>query len=198
MVNSKKHREFDKWHDEDLRANIIEKYGYFHQEQYEFSKRFNIILAQGNYTNAEFASYTELSEASVSNYATGKRIPNTNELERIARKLCVSTDYLLGKTDCIDISAQEINKIIGLSENAMKILAMLNHNIEEIQDLMDPMEVSTVNKNKLDIFSSFIADMPNFSMFLTQIENYVRVKQKINETNNNRRKELLEYDLIRN
>lgn len=198
MVNSKKHREFNYMDDEDLRSNIIEKYGYFHREQYEFSKRLNIIVAEGNYTNAEFATYTNLSEPSVSNYLAGKRIPRINELERIARKLCVSTDYLLGKTDCIDISAQEINKIIGLSENAMKTLAMLNHNIEEIQDLMDPMEVSNVHKSKLNIFSSFIADISNFSMFLTQIENYVRVKQKINQTNNNRRKQLLEYDLIRN
>lgn len=198
MVNSKKHREFNYMDDDDLRANIIKEYGYFHQTQYEFSKRLNIIVAEGNYTNAEFATYTELSEPSVSNYLTGKRIPRLNELERIARKLCVSTDYLLGKTDCLDISAQEINKIIGLSENAMKTLAMLNHNIEEIQDLMDPMEVSNLHKNKLDIFSSFIADMPNFSMFLTQIENYVRIRQKINETNNNEEKEFLEYDLIRN
>lgn len=198
MVNSKKHREFNYMDDDDLKSNIIEQYGYFYQEQYDFSKRLNLILANGNYTNAEFATYTELSEASISNYVTGKRIPRTNELERIARKLCVSTDYLLGKTDCITFSAQEINKIIGLSENAMKILAMLNHNIEEIQDLMDPMEVSNIHKNKLDIFSSFIADMPDFSMFLTQIENYVRVKQKINETSNNRRKQILEYDLIRN
>lgn len=198
MVNSKKHREFNYMDDDDLRSNIIKEYGYLHQTQYEFSKRLNIILAEWNYTNAEFATYTELSEPSISNYVTGKRIPRTNELEKIASKLCVSTDYLLGKTDCITFSAQEINKIIGLSEKAMKILAMLNHDLEEIQDLMDPMEVSTVNKNKLKIFSSFIADMPNFSMFLTQIENYVRVKHKINKTNDNKRKDLLEYDLIRN
>ena len=144
MVNSKKHREFDNWDDDDLRSNIFEKYGYFNQEQYEFSKRLKMIIINGNYKGKEFATY------------------------------------------------------VGLSENAMKTLAMLNHNIEEIQDLMDPMEVSNVHKNKLDIFSSFIADISNFSMFLTQIESYVRTKQKINETNNDKEKEFLEYDLIRN
>lgn len=198
MVNSKKRREFNYMDDEDLRANIIKKYGYLHQGQYEFSRRFNTILVNGNYKNKEFATYAELSESSVSNYAKGYRIPDTNELERIARKVCVTTDYLLGRTDCLTFSAQEINNIIGLSEKAMKNLAMVNHNIEEIQDLMDPMEVSTVNKNKLYIFSSFIANMPDFSTFLTQIENYVWIKQKINETNNAEEKDILEDKVLRN
>lgn len=195
MVNSKKRREFNYMDDDDLKSNIISEYGYFNQTQYDFSKRLNIILVEGNYTNAEFANYVELSEPSISNYVTGKRIPRTNELERMAHKLCVPTDYLLGKTDCITFSAQEINKIIGLSENAMKILAMFNHNIEEIQDLMDPMEVSKVHKNKLDIFSLFIEDFLNFSTFLTQIENYVETKQKINNVSNHKEEnELLNYD----
>ena len=198
MVNSKKHREFDYMQDEDLRQNIIDKFGYFSQEHYNFAKRLNLKLVEANYTNAEFAKITGLSEPTISNYVNGDRIPKTRELLIMANKFGVSSDYLLGNTDCLDISAQEINKIIGLSENAMKILAMLNHNIEEIQDLMDPMEVSKVHKNKLDILSSFIADMPNFSMFLTYIESYVRTKQKINNTKNNEEKELLEYDLIRN
>lgn len=198
MVNSKKHRKFDNWHDEDLRSNIIKKYGYFNQSQYEFSKRLNLKLVEANYNNAEFARITDLSEPTISNYVNGDRIPKTKELQIMANKLGVSTDYLLGNTDCITFSAQEINKIIGLSENAMKILAMLNHNIAEIQDLMDPMEVSTVNKNKLNVFSSLIADWPNFSTLITCLECYVITKQKINETNNNEEKENLEYDLIRN
>lgn len=192
MVNSK-HRKFDKWDDEDLKQKIIDKLGYFSQEHYNFAKRLNLLLVQANYTNAQFASLTGLSEPTISMYVNG-RIPKAKELQIIANKLCVSTDYLLGNTDCITFSAQEINKIIGLSENAMKILAMLYHNKEEIQDLMDPMQVSNVNKNKLDIFSSFIADLPNFSMFLTQIENYVRTKQEINNISNNKEESILNYD----
>lgn len=198
MVNSKKHREFDYIQDEYLQETIIEKYGTLNQSQYNFSKRLNLLLVQANYTNAEFAEITGLSEPTMSNYVNGKRMPRTNELQIMADKLYVSTDYLLGNTDCITFSAQEINKIIGLSENAMKILAMFNHNIEEIQDLMDPMEVSNVNKNKLKIFSSFIADFPNFSNFLTYIESYVRTQQEIRKTNSIEEKELLESRLIRN
>lgn len=193
MVNSKRHRKFDKWNDEDLKATIEEKYGYFNQSQYEFSKRLNLKLVEANYTNIEFAELTEIHPVSISNYATGKRMPNSYELGKMANKLGVSTDYLLGNTNCITFSAQEINKIIGLSENAMKTLAMLYHNKEEIQDLMDPMQVSNIHKNKLDIFSSFIADLPNFSMFLTQIESYVRTKQEINNISNNK-ENILNYD----
>lgn len=198
MVNSRKHRKFDNWHDEDLIKKIIDKHSCFSQEHYNFAKRLNLKLVEANYNNAEFAEITGLSEPTISNYVNGDRIPKTKELQIMANKLGVSTDYLLGNTDCITFSAQEINKIIGLSENAMKILAMLNHNIVEIQDLMDPMEVSTVNKNKLDIFSALIADWPNFSTLITCLEGYVITKQKIKETNNNEEKENLEYDLIRN
>lgn len=193
MVNSKRHRKFDKWNDEDLKTTIEEKYGYFNQSQYEFSKRLNLKLVEANYTNIEFAELTEIHQVSISNYATGKRMPNSYELGKMANKLGVSTDYLLGNTDCITFSAQEINKIIGLSENAMKTFAMLYHNKEEIQDLMDPMQVSNVHKNKLKILSSFIEDLPNFSMFLTQIESYVRTKQEINKISNDK-ENILNYD----
>ncbi len=193
MVNSKRHRKFDKWNDEDLKATIEEKYGYFNQSQYDFSKRLNLKLVEANFTNKEFAKLTDIHDVSISNYTTGKRMPNSYELQKMARTLCVSTDYLLGRTDCITFSAQEINKIIGLSENAMKTLAMLYHNKEEIKDLMDLMQVSNIHKNKLDIFSSFITDLPNFSMFLTQIESYVKTKQEINNINNNK-ENILNYD----
>ena len=49
MVNSKRHRKFDKWNDEDLKATIEEKYGYFNQSQYNFSKRLNLKLVEANY-----------------------------------------------------------------------------------------------------------------------------------------------------
>lgn len=195
-IASEEHRQFDVFDDEALKKKIKEKYGYFNPDQYEFSKRLKMIIIKGNYKQVEFARYVDLSPEAISNYVNGKRIADNEELQKIANKLCVPTDYLLGRTDCITFSAQEINKIIGLSENAMKILAMLNHNVEEIQDLMDPMEVSNVNKNKLETLSSFIADFPNFSNFLTYIESYVRTKQAINKTNNDRKKELLEYDLM--
>lgn len=193
MLDFITNREFDSNKDKALRKNIIEKYGHLDKHQYNFSKRLNLKLVERDLNNNEFAKLTKLTPVTIWNYVNGKRMPRGNELEIMAKMLYVSTDYLLGNTDCITFSAQEINKIIGLSENAMKILAMLNHNVEEIQDLMDPMQVSNIHKNKLDIFSSFIADLPNFSMFLTQIENYVRTKQEINDISNNK-ENILNYD----
>lgn len=192
-IANENYRKFDVFDDDTLKEKIIQEYGYFYQEQYEFSKRLKMIIINGNYTQVEFATYVGIKAPTISNYVNGKRIADNKELQKMARKLCVSTDYLLGRTDCITFSAQEINKIIGLSENAMKILSMLNHNVEEIQDLMDPMEVSKVHKNKLDIFSSFVADLPNFSMFLTLIEGYVRTKQEINNLSNDK-ENILNYD----
>ena len=107
--------------------------------------------------------------------------------------------------DSVNIEGEEpkytendTNKVYNLVGEEIAKLNPEKIRIEEIQDLMDPMEVSNVNKNKLKIFSSFIADFPNFSNFLTYIESYVRTQQEIRKTNSIEEKELLESRLIRN
>lgn len=198
MLEFKMRRKFDEEDDQELRQNIKKKYGFFYQEQYEFSKRLTLRLIDRNLTNKDFAKITGLSEGTLSNYTSGKRMADGFVLQTIATNLNTTPNYLLGLTDCLTFSAEEINKIIGLSENAMKVLWSLNHNEPEVKDLMDPMEISNVYKSQLDIFSLFIEDSSNFTMFLTYLENYVRLKQMINKTNNNKEKEILEYDLLRN
>ena len=206
MLDFKMRRKFDEEDDQVLRQNIERKYGFFSQNQYEFSKRLTLCLIDRNLTNREFAEITGLSEGTISNYTSGKRMAGGFELEVIARKLYTTPNYLLGLTDCLTFSAEEINKIIGLSENAMKVLWSLNHNKPEVKDLMDPMEISNLHKNKLNIFSLFISDQSNFLDFLTYFESYVITKQKINEINNEKEKGLnykqetkdLEDKLLRN
>jgi len=198
MLEFKIRRKFDEEDDQTLRENIKKTYGFFNISQYEFSKRLNLRLIDRNLTNKDFANITGLSEGTLSNYTSGKRMAGGFQLETIATNLNTTPNYLLGLTDCLTFSAEEINKIIGLSENAMKVLWSLNHNEPEVKDLMDPMEISNVYKSQLDIFSLFIEDSSNFTMFLTYLENYVRLKQMINKTNNNKEKEILEYDLLRN
>lgn len=206
MLDFKMRRKFDEEDDQNLKKNIKEKYGFFSQNQYEFSKRLILCLIDRNLTNREFAEITGLSEGTISNYTSGKRMAGGFELEVIARKLYTTPNYLLGLTDCLTFSAEEINKIIGLSENAMKVLWSLNHNEPEVKDLMDPMEISNLHKNKLNIFSLFISDQSNFLDFLTYFESYVITKQKINEINNKKEKGLnykqetkyLEDKLLRN
>lgn len=198
MLEFKMRRKFDEEDDQELRQNIKKKYGFFYQEQYEFSKRLTLRLIDRNLTNKDFAKITGLSEGTLSNYTSGKRMADGFVLQTIATNLNTTPNYLLGLTDCLTFSAEEINKIIGLSENAMKVLWSLNHNEPEVKDLMDPMEISNVYKSQLDIFSLFIEDSSNFTMFLTYLENYINTKQKINNSSNNKEKENLNYYLLRN
>lgn len=195
-----KERKFNETHNKKLKEKIIKKYGYLDQEQYAFSKRLNQKLANLNYTNKKLAEDSNISPSSISNYASGLRIPERYELEKIANALNTSSNYLLGLTDCTDRSTEELERLLGLSENAMKSLAMLNSNIEEIGDLMDSRNPSPVHRNKLKFFSDFISDFKNFPIFLTYMEQFVYVKQKLDNFNNNDylSKSKLEYDLIRN
>lgn len=195
-----KERTFNTEDDEKLKEKIIKEKGYFDKEQYAFSKRLNQMLADLNFTNKKLADDSELSEGSISNYVGGKRIPNGYELEKLSNALHTSNNYLLGLTDCTDRSTEELERLLGLSENAMKSLAMLNSNIEEIEDLMDSRNSSPVHRNKLKFFSDFISDFKNFPIFLTYMEQFVYIKQKLDNVTDNDTlsKSKLEYDLIRN
>lgn len=195
-----KERKFGEEENKKLKEKIEKQFGYLDKNQYAFSKRLNQKLADLNYTNKDLHDKTEISEGAISNFVNGKRIPNRYDLEKIANALNTSDNYLLGLTDCTDRSTEELERLLGLSENAMKSLAMLNSNIEEIDDLMDNRNPSPVHRNKLKFFSDFISDFKNFPIFLTYMEQFVYVKQKLDNVNDNDSlsKSKLEYDLIRN
>lgn len=170
---------FSEYEDEDLKEAIEETYGYFNQRQYEFSRRFATKLNELNLTNAKFAKNTNISEGAISNYRTGKRIPRTAELEKIAEVLNVTPNYLLGLTDCVSFTAEQINQMLGLSEKAMKILFMLQHDVTEVEEITDNIPVAEIHKNKLRIFSFLIEDNSKFCSLLTYLEQYAKVKNKI-------------------
>lgn len=173
---------FDKFDDDSLKEKIIKHHGFFSQKHYEFSKRFSSLLKTLNLTNFQFATKCGISTGSVSNYRTGKRIPEGDELEKIAKTLNITSDYLLGYTDCISYSAKEVNKMLGLSEKAMKSLFMILHDVLEVEDITDNKEISEVNKSKLKVFSKFIEDFPNFYKFLIYLEQYKKIQKEIEKT----------------
>lgn len=173
---------FDKFDDDSLKEKIIKHHGLFSQKHYEFSRRFSSMLKTLNLTNSQFATISGISTGSVSNYRTGKRIPESDELERIAKTLNTTSDYLLGYTDCISYSAKEVNKMLGLSEKAMKILFMIQHNVQEVEDITDKKEISKVNKSKLNVFNKFIEDYPNFYNFLIRLEQYKKIQKEVKKT----------------
>lgn len=62
----------------------------------DFPKRLQQALATAGLTQKELADKTNISEVSISRYASGQRIPKSRELAKIAIALHTSCDYLLG------------------------------------------------------------------------------------------------------
>lgn len=62
-----------------------------------FTGRLNQVLLEQNITQRQLSEMSHITEASVSRYVNGSRIPKTHELIKIADALNVSIDYLLGR-----------------------------------------------------------------------------------------------------
>ncbi len=64
-----------------------------------FSKRLNETRKQRGITAQQMANHLGIELRSYRNYESGDREPSLNLLVKIADKLDVSVDYLLGRTD---------------------------------------------------------------------------------------------------
>lgn len=76
----------------------------------------------------ELANLVGRSREEITMWETGGRKINTDTLKDIAKAFNVSTDYLLGLTDyeSAEISNREINKLTGLSDEAINNLININ------------------------------------------------------------------------
>ena len=61
--------------------------------------RLKKLLEELNIKKNELAQKSQVTEATISNYISGKQLPKLGVVERIADTLNVSVDYLLGKSD---------------------------------------------------------------------------------------------------
>ena len=94
---------------------------------------------RGEKTQAEAAQAIGLKASSYSMYESGRREPGFETLVMIADHYGVSTDYLLGRTECQspDIDVQAICKKTGLSEDAVSTLVELKENDVIYYDLQE-------------------------------------------------------------
>lgn len=196
MSKSNTHNSFDAFDDEKLRNSVIKHWGYLEEERYLFSKNLCTELIKQGKTKADLVSLTKISKSAITNYTKGYRIPTPQQLTKITFALGITSDKLLGRTQSKDISAIEVEYMLGLTENAMKVFYGLNHNTLEVQDLMDKMPLSNEHKNKLNIFSLFVENSSKFIDLLGYFERFVNIKQKLNNCNKSE-KESLQNDLIR-
>lgn len=204
MKTNKAHTKFDVFDEESLEKHIRENNsGTLDKEQFIFTKRLCTEMMKQKKTNADIVKLADVSKTAMTYYTKGDRIPSPKQLKRIADALMVPTDYLLGKTKAKTLSGMEVEEMLGITENFMRVLYGLNHDVEEFGDLQDKMERSNAHKDKLDIFCLLAEDVSKFRELLLYFERYVKVSQELENTDfesalNTKSKEELQDYLIRN
>lgn len=113
--------------DEDIRKNVAELRGIGSKEKeiiLAFSERLNKLLEKSEISQEAFATLIGGSPAAVSKYRSGKGMPKSSVLLRMAQALSVSTDYLLGLSDLRSLSddSRTVHKVTGLSDDAIDSL----------------------------------------------------------------------------
>lgn len=107
-----------------------------------FAERLKAERKKNNINQTQLAEKLYLDRSSISKYESGKQIPETPTLEKLADFFDVSIDYLLGKTDIRNYednsSLNSINK--NLSTNGLKTLAAHFDEEEFTQNDLDDIE----------------------------------------------------------
>ena len=94
-----------------------------------FAKRFRNLMETRkingkNITQQDLANYLKTKRQSISQYADGSILPNSEKMYLIAQFFNVSIDYLMGLVDVesIDIYNKKISQTIGLNDESIKNL----------------------------------------------------------------------------
>lgn len=86
-------------------------------------RRINELLTINDVKQKELATYLSISDNIVSYFVKGTRVPNTEQIIKIANFFNVSSDYLLGLTDAKTTKDTDLRAIVdytGLSEECIK------------------------------------------------------------------------------
>ncbi len=102
--------------------------------------RINTVLANQNKKQKELAKELGVKDNIVSYWCSGTRMPNTEQIVKIAKLLGVSADYLLGLADCqnSDQSIEGIHKKTALSERAIIQLTDRPKQLNLIGEIHEP------------------------------------------------------------
>ena len=108
-----------------------------------FLDKFNEEYDKLEISAKTFSLETGISQSSISQYRnrTIKSLPTMKTIEKIALKLGVSSNYLLGKSETPNYEHEDIMKKIGLSKKAYQILQSVN----TINYLIEQEEINLLN-----------------------------------------------------
>lgn len=153
------------------------------------TKRLKEEIKKIGYTQEKVASEVGISPSSITKYLKGKCFPDPITLEALAKLLGVSTNYLVGKTDCPTYTFEDINEKTGLSQKAIEKLYQLQHdyllfedenNIEI--DIQEKRKISKQYKEHLNILNSMIESDVYLFWLLDSIRKYNVKSEELNNT----------------
>lgn len=130
----------------------------------EFARRLCVCLDSNGLNESDLVRKTGIGKASINAYIKGEQMASIDKLVIIAKKLNVSTDYLLGLTKYPTVKEdyKKVQKITGLSEKAIDILkSQLNYHSEAIKNN----EAHTIFKDGIDTISFLIENEEKYSLF---------------------------------
>lgn len=88
-------------------------------------ERINTLLAENDVKQKDLAEWISIkSENTISYFCSGKRMPNTSQLKKIAEFFNTTTDYLLGLSDSPsnEVEYIKLTELTGLSDEAIEHL----------------------------------------------------------------------------
>lgn len=88
-----------------------------------------------NLTMKQLGAAIGVTEAAISNYETGKRLPDINVLTAIATYLGETTDYLLDREEAQEKNAPSPDREAEARERLVQLL--MEYTPEEVQRIMD-------------------------------------------------------------
>jgi len=88
--------------------------------QETFVRRLRVLMEESHYSQRQIAQLCNTTEASLSRYMNGERMPKPEILANLATALNTTTDYLLGKEDQF-ADYSEIKALVARSKKQMTI-----------------------------------------------------------------------------
>jgi transcriptional regulator with XRE-family HTH domain len=95
--------------------------------------RIRLAREKKNYNQAKLALESKITPAAISQFEAGERAPSSPILRRLASALAVSTDYLLGNTDDINLQDLVQDKAVQSFYRDFKELSTEDQKIIEAQ-----------------------------------------------------------------
>ena len=119
------------------------------------SKRIAMARKGKGWIQTQLAEALGVSVDTVRRWEQGKRTPDTDMLQRLARALDTSTSYLLGETDDPKRYTSRLSELVGTDGNESSLLITSKHGISGSSEAESPLPESNVR-----LLSERIVEIP--------------------------------------